>query len=434
MQNIMNDTVANIWAEMSEEERQDKILSVMNNVDAAIKFAAYDWNELPDGITNLIDSNSPLNELSPETKMSAFKKAATYTRKPGEITNKVLHNKRMSQAYTFEKHVSPQLQAQANTIAKLIGPEFIASIDKGMYGTEEMPEISIKFFEPTNKQNNATLHVYSGSGYNAGDISTDLKLNNIELSEPIQRKLVRFADAVYKSEISSNLKENHNIKNTMNKSLLKSLIKECYKEVLAENEEMDISDITPRIYKNKGYGNTVAPMLQKLKSKLSPAGWQIITKFTQGHKEGGFNRPAILDRLAKADVTPISKGDIISYNNKILYGLIDTGDLIQDPVTKKYTLNTTLAENEEMDLPSDTGKNINMGFDNNIGLDVDKRMSGNMNKVMSQIEMLKNKLAPFIADFKSKKLSKEEYMAATKGLVADLKKAQMALELMMAKL
>jgi hypothetical protein len=93
-----------------------------------------------------------------------------------------------------------------------------------------------------------------------------------------------------------------------------------------------------------------------------------------------------------------------------------------------------LAENEEMDLPADTGKNINMGFDNTVGLDVDKRMSGNMSKVMSQIEMLKNKLAPFIADFKSKKLSKEQYMEATKGLVADLKKAQMALELMMAKL
>jgi len=182
MQNIMNNTVANIWASMSEEERQDKILSVMDNVDAAIKFAAYDWNELPDGITNLIDSNAPLNELNKYKKL----------------------------------------------------------------------------------------------------------------------------------------------KNTMKQSELKSLIKECYKEVLAENEEMD--------------------------------------------------------------------------------------------------------------LPSDTGKNINMGFDNNVGLDVDKRMSGNMNKVMSQIEMLKNKLAPFIADFKSKKLSKEEYMAATKGLVADLKKAQMALELMMAKL
>lgn len=65
----MNDTVANIWAEMSEEERQDKILSVMDNVDAAIKFAAYDWNELPDGITNLIDSNAPLNELNKHKKL-----------------------------------------------------------------------------------------------------------------------------------------------------------------------------------------------------------------------------------------------------------------------------------------------------------------------------------------------------------------------------
>jgi hypothetical protein len=96
--------------------------------------------------------------------------------------------------------------------------------------------------------------------------------------------------------------------------------------------------------------------------------------------------------------------------------------------------NEVLRENEEMELPTDTGKNINMGFDNKIGLDVDKRMSGKMDKVIAHVDMLKNKLAPFIADFKSKKLSKEQYMEATKGLVADLKKAQMALELMMAKM
>jgi hypothetical protein len=178
--------------------------------------------------------STKLNELSPETKMSAFKKAAAYTRKPGEITNKVLHNKRKSQAYTFEKHVSPQIQTQADTIAKLIGSEFIASIDKGIYGSEEIPAISIKFYEPTNKKSNAELLVTAGSGYNAGDISTDLKLNNIELSEPVQRKLVRFADAVYKSEITSDLKENYNTKRPMNKNILKTLIKECYKEVLAE--------------------------------------------------------------------------------------------------------------------------------------------------------------------------------------------------------
>jgi hypothetical protein len=288
-----------------------------------------------------------LNELSPETKMSAFKKAAAYTRKPGEITNKVLHNKRMSQAYTFEKHVSPQIQAQANTIAKLIGSEFIASIDKYMpIGSEEIPAIHIKFYEPTNKKNNVELFVSTGTGYNAGEISTDLKLNNIEISEPIQRKLVRFADAVYKSEISSDLKENHNIKRTMNKSTLKSLIRECYREVLAENEEMD--------------------------------------------------------------------------------------------------------------LPTDTGKNINMGFDNNVGLDVDKRMSANIDKIRKQIENLTNELKPLIAAFNvaqkelqsklaSKQITKDEYDMqrsliaknydeATKGLVASLKKAKLADEVMLAKL
>ena len=388
MQNIMNDTVANIWAEMSEEERQDKILSVMNNVDAAIKFAAYDWNELPDGITNLIDSNSPLNELSPETKMSAFKKAATYTRKPGEITNKVLYNKRKSQAYTFEKHVSPQLQAQADTIAKLIGSEFIASIDKGIYGTEEMPEISIKFFEPTNKQNNAALHVYSGTGYNAGEISTDLKLNNIELSEPIQRKLVRFADAVYKSEISSNLKENHNIKNTMNKSLLKSLIRECYQEVLAEK-------------------SIASKKMSKIKSLKEND-----TKTVEDAIKSGKIKP----EEVKAAAEKAMKGD----STALAMMMAGIPNMMQ--------------ENEEMDLPSDTGKNINMGFDNSVGLDVDKRMSKNMSEVMSKIEKLKAQLKPSIEAFNSKKITRQQYDEATIGLRASLAAAKADLEKMMAKL
>jgi ribosomal protein S20 len=250
----MNDTVANIWASMSEEERQDKILSVMDNVDAAIKFAAYDWNELPDGITNLIDSNAPLNELNKHKKL----------------------------------------------------------------------------------------------------------------------------------------------KRTMNKSTLKSLIKECYKEVLAEEYEPDYSE-----YSN----DALTDMIINL------------SRYEGNEDIIGM----VKDELKKRKETQ-SKTIQEKMNKSSLKSLI------------KECYREVLAENEEMDLPSDTGKNINMGFDNNIGLDVDKRMSGNMNKVMSQIEMLKNKLAPFIADFKSKKLSKEEYMAATKGLVADLKKAQMALELMMAKL
>jgi hypothetical protein len=181
----------------------------------------------------------------------------------------------------------------------------------------------------------------------------------------------------------------------MKQSQLKALIKECYKEVLAEEYESDYSE-----YSN----DALADMIINL-----------------SRYEGNEDIiQMVKDELKKRKDQSKKIKEIM--NKTALKALI------------KECYKEVLAENEEMDLPADTGKNINMGFDNNVGLDVDKRMSGNMSKVMTQIEMLKNKLAPFIADFKAKKLSKEEYISATKGLVADLKKAQMALELMMAKL
>jgi ribosomal protein S20 len=188
------------------------------------------------------------------------------------------------------------------------------------------------------------------------------------------------------------IKENNNMK----RSNLKELIKECYKEVLAEEYEPDYSEysndaLTDMIINLSRYEDT-EDIIQMVKDELK--------------KRKEKQSKTIQEKMKQSELKALIK----------------------------ECYREVLAENEEMDLPADTGKNINMGFDNTVGLDVDKRMSGNMTKVMSQIEMLKNKLAPFIADFKSKKLSKEQYMEATKGLVADLKKAQMALELMMAKL
>lgn len=87
-----------------------------------------------------------------------------------------------------------------------------------------------------------------------------------------------------------------------------------------------------------------------------------------------------------------------------------------------------------MDLPSDTGKNINMGFDNSVGLDVDKRMSKNMSEVMSKIEKLKAQLKPSIEAFNSKKITRQQYDEATIGLRASLAAAKADLEKMMAKL
>ena len=182
----------------------------------------------------------------------------------------------------------------------------------------------------------------------------------------------------------------------MKQSELKELIKECYKEVLAEEYTPDYSE-----YSN----DALTDMIINL------------SRYEDTEDIIGMVKDELKKRKEKQSKTIQEK-----MKQSELKALI------------KECYREVLAENEEMDLPADTGKNINMGFDNNVGLDVDKRMSGNMTKVMAQIEMLKNKLAPFIADFKAKKLSKEQYMEATKGLVADLKKAQLALELMMAKL
>lgn len=181
----------------------------------------------------------------------------------------------------------------------------------------------------------------------------------------------------------------------MKSSELKKLIKECYNEILAEEYTPDYSE-----YSNDALTDMIINLSRYEGNE------DIIGMVKDELKKRKEQSKTIQEKMKQSELKALIK----------------------------ECYREVLAENEEMDLPADTGKNINMGFDNNVGLDVDKRMSGNMTKVMAQIEMLKNKLAPFIADFKAKKLSKEQYMEATKGLVADLKKAQLALELMMAKL
>ena len=330
-----------------------------------------------------------LNELSPETKMSAFKKAAAYTRKPGEITNKVLYNKRKSQEYTFAKHVSPQLQAQADTIAKLIGSEFIASIDKGIYGSEEIPAISIKFYEPTNKQSNATLLVSAGSGYNAGDISTDLKLNNIELSEPVQRKLVRFADAVYKSEISSNLKENHNINNKMKTN-----------EGTFEGNSIAVYD-----------GENGLTQIYK-----------------RGNGYYGINDDFDFHFESKAELEMMLK----KWRYRLIAGGLKENKMKTNELKSliKECYKEVLAEgfdDQEAELPAT--RSVNMGdAPSKIDLGVDNKASGKISKLQSAIDQLSTVLKTNLDLYKAGKMSIADYKTAVGDIPMKLKSLVAALE------
>jgi hypothetical protein len=240
----------------------------------------------------------------------------------------------------------------------------------------------------------------------------------------------------------------------MKRSDLKELIKECYNEILAEEYTPDYSEysndaltdmiinlsryegnediiqmVKDELKKRKEQSKTIQEKMKQseLKALIKECYKEVIAEKAYSVAQQQAAGAALAAKKGKAPESGL-KGASKAMEK------MTTKELEKIASTKHKGLPKHVKENEEMDLPADTGKNINMGFDNNVGLDVDKRMSGNMSKVMSQIEMLKNKLAPFIADFKSKKLSKEQYMEATKGLVADLKKAQLALELMMAKL
>jgi len=268
-----------------------------------------------------------------------------------------------------------------------------------------------------------------------------------------------------KDELKKRKEQSKTIQEKMKQSELKALIKECYREVLNEeaNTDLELKSAAKNIFSvlkkyglkptyeadgkqfmskdpgQSGYGARIHINNGIMTVAVYDRGiWQTIQrKQTNELDMGAVSNPSDQEKKQINQIAGKIYNDIVSTLGNDKFEVKTGGSGVDEYgnyliyIRKKQS---DLKENEEMDLPADTGKNINMGFDNNVGLDVDKRMSGNMSKVMSQIEMLKNKLAPFIADFKSKKLSKEEYMAATKGLVADLKKAQMALELMMAKL
>lgn len=87
-----------------------------------------------------------------------------------------------------------------------------------------------------------------------------------------------------------------------------------------------------------------------------------------------------------------------------------------------------LNEQEEMDLPTDTGKNINMGFDNNVGLTVDKSKQSKISELQIAIDTLSKKIKNNLELYKAGKISLEGYKQAIGSAPADLKMLAAKLE------
>jgi hypothetical protein len=133
---------------------------------------------------------------------------------------------------------------------------------------------------------------------------------------------------------------------------LRQLIREELNRIVVEDESSFIQSADRRIDRS-----TLKKALQTLKTSLSTEGWQVITKYISGAAAGGWNRAYAILQLAAVfgdaksrkelgnfdqvkSTLSLKKADLRSYTNTILYGLLDTGDLIQDPKTKRYIPNT----------------------------------------------------------------------------------------------
>lgn len=112
------------------------------------------------------------------------------------------------------------------------------------------------------------------------------------------------------------------------------LVKESLREEYSESE------ITPREnFLAKGrHGNAayVDKAIKYLESRLSTEGVEVLHKFMKGVAQGGWNRSQKIIQLAEYFDTnfefvepTLTKTQLRSYSNTVLFGLIDSGDLIQ---------------------------------------------------------------------------------------------------------
>lgn len=121
-------------------------------------------------------------------------------------------------------------------------------------------------------------------------------------------------------------------KNRLKIKILKQKLEEVSgKKVMFE----DTTDIATRFAKNApsnrgGTTNEVIKQLNILKQALNPEGWKILETFMKGAT--GMNRYWTIKSLSdlySGKIASITKGTLQSYTNKVLFGLLETGDLIQ---------------------------------------------------------------------------------------------------------
>jgi hypothetical protein len=121
----------------------------------------------------------------------------------------------------------------------------------------------------------------------------------------------------------------------MNKQDLKKIIREEVQKVMTE-AGFNVQKVAANHMGN------VTSQLSQLQRIVSPEGWDVIMYWMNSGRALAGNKLAILDRLVDSIKNPMTQGELASWVNnsaaKDLVRLTQTGDLVLNPTTKRYSL------------------------------------------------------------------------------------------------
>jgi hypothetical protein len=137
-----------------------------------------------------------ISELSPELRYKAFDKARDAFDKSDDDATKT---KRMSQAHTFVKNISPDVKNEADRVAKLIDKNFIASIEKGDRGKPDGMDAQIIFHTPRDPKSKKIKYYISKEKSFRVDVEPDQEFG--PLPENAQRALERLIRTIREKEL-----------------------------------------------------------------------------------------------------------------------------------------------------------------------------------------------------------------------------------------
>ncbi len=146
----------------------------------------------------VINEIENMEEISPDLKHKAFKKAAEYVDKPGQDYDTLDYTKKRVQSDFFSSHITPGLQSELNKIVLGFGNNYEGNLKKGVSGSEYDPYVLISIGPKSeNLMNGYTVQIMVTK-----DAAKVIKRNE-QIPQHVQRRLMTFIKKLQSQEMPS---------------------------------------------------------------------------------------------------------------------------------------------------------------------------------------------------------------------------------------